>query len=60
MVNELDMSSGFSGIYKVIQVENNFDRGLFTQTLGLIRLPEIEPFVPNDSDVVQQRSATSE
>lgn len=60
MVNELDMSSGFGGIYKVIQVENNFDRGLFTQTLGLIRLPEIEPFVPNDSDVVQQRSATSE
>lgn len=60
MVNELDRSSGFSGIYKVIQVENNFDHGQFTQTLGLIRLPEIEPFVPSDSDLVQKRQATSE
>lgn len=30
--------SVFSGVYKVIQVENEFSRGQFTQTLDLIRL----------------------
>lgn len=28
----------FSGIYKIIQVTNNFERGVFTQNLELIRL----------------------
>jgi hypothetical protein len=30
--------SVFSGVYKIIQVENEFSRGQFTQTLDLIRL----------------------
>jgi len=28
----------FNGVYKIIRVENNFDRGMFTQNLDLIRL----------------------
>ncbi len=36
---EFKNSSGFSGVYRVLQVENIFEKGLFTQTLNCIRLP---------------------
>jgi hypothetical protein len=31
----------FSGIYRVLDVQNDFSRGLFTQTLHLVRMPDL-------------------
>ena len=33
----------FSGIYKVLTVQSDFNRGQFTQTLDLIRMPDELP-----------------
>lgn len=33
----------FTGVYKVLQVESDFNRGQFTQTLDLIRMPDSLP-----------------
>jgi hypothetical protein len=44
-------TSYFSGIYKVISVENDFSRGQFTQTLNLIRYPNQPEDAPTSGQV---------
>jgi len=36
---QIDPGNAFSGIYRVITFQNNFDNGMFTQTLNLARMP---------------------
>lgn len=38
-------TSGFSGLYKVLQIDNIFDSGKFTQTLHLVRYPNQDEFI---------------
>lgn len=49
--------NSFSGKYKIISVENVFERGNFTQTLDMIRL--FEQDVGNESQNAQRESETS-
>jgi hypothetical protein len=39
-------NGSFSGIYKVLTVSNEFNRGQFTQTLDLVRMPDELPKTP--------------
>ena len=51
-------TSVFSGIYQILQIENSFERGQFTQTLDLIRLfdqPKYDSNIP--ATAAQQRVA---
>jgi len=38
-----ELSPSFSGLYRVGQVESTFDRGVFTQLLNVVRLPNQKP-----------------
>lgn len=49
-------TSVFSGIYKVLTVKSNFAKGVFTQTLDLIRLP----YQPNYDYVGQSQTTNNE
>ena len=52
--------SEFSGIYKIIAVENSFERGQFTQTLDLIRLMEQSVNGRADSTVDENRTTNEQ
>ena len=41
--------SSFSGYYRILQVENDFRNGKFTQTLDLIRYPNQQPGLTNET-----------
>lgn len=49
-------ASGFSGLYRVLIVDNQFEGGKFTQTLTLSRLPNQDD--ENDKDSMKQRDDT--
>jgi len=57
---EAKVVPGFSGLYKVIQVESSFERNVFTQQLKLVRMmnqdsketadkPAVSPYTPPDA-----------
>ena len=49
----------FSGVYRVLQVNSQFSRGEFTQTLDLIRMPDSLPEIPTAApQTTQSGSAT--
>ena len=50
----------FTGIYKVIQVDSSFSRGQFTQTLDLIRMPDVLPAVAVNTPKVTTAGVTTE
>lgn len=52
----------FSGIYKVLSVQSEFNRGQFTQTLDLVRIPDAldPPKKPANNQGQTGRSATNE
>lgn len=50
----------FSGIYKVLQVDSLFSRGEFTQTLDLIRMPEVITEIAAIAPSVTQSGAVSD
>ena len=71
IVNKQDLLSNgrrtdgtFSGIYKVLTVQSEFNRGTFTQTLDLIRIPDaLDPpkkLATNDNPNQAANPATSE
>jgi hypothetical protein len=61
MINNLERSSGFSGVYRVLQVENIFDRGQFTQNLNCVRLPNVgQESATSSNTKINPRTKTSE
>ncbi len=69
IVNKQDLLSNgrstdgtFSGIYKVLTVHSEFNRGQFTQTLDLVRMPDSlkKPIAPatNKASITQTASGT--
>jgi hypothetical protein len=59
LINDQERSSGFSGVYRVLQVENVFDRGQFTQSLNCVRLPDVGPTRTNSDPNINPRTKTS-
>ena len=55
LTNGRRLNSTFSGVYKILTVQNSFSKGQFTQTLDIIRMPNTlleSTELPNDSDSV--------
>jgi len=50
----------FSGIYKVLTVDNDFSRGQFTQTLDLIRMPDSLPEIKLPAPKTTQTGVVTE
>ena len=51
LTNGRNLNGAFSGVYKVIQVQNSFAGGEFTQTLDLIKMP---------NDILEVEAATTQ
>lgn len=51
--------SGFSGLYRIITVDNVFQKGQFTQTLTLIRQPNQENDIRNNNKITGESSQRS-
>jgi hypothetical protein len=56
---EKSRTSGFSGVYRVFQVENEFSKGQFSQVLTLIRQPDQEAIDNKKKDSEKERSETA-
>jgi hypothetical protein len=50
----------FSGVYKVLQVESNFSRGEFSQTLDLVRIPDTLPEISVPAPKTTQSGVSTE
>lgn len=48
-------SSGFSGLYKILRVESEFNNGKFTQVLHLVRYPNQDTKATTNTDSTLQR-----
>lgn len=59
LINDQERSSGFSGVYRVLQVENVFDRGQFTQSLNCVRLPDVGPAKTYSDPNINPRTKTA-
>jgi hypothetical protein len=52
-------ASGFSGLYKILRVDNDFNAGKFTQILHLVRYPDQDAPAESDTASSDQRSDTA-
>jgi len=52
-------ASGFSGLYKILTVDNDFSNGKFTQVLHLVRYPNQDTAAGADTTSNDQRSETA-
>lgn len=52
-------ASGFSGLYKILRVDNDFNAGKFTQILHLVRYPNQDAAAESDTASSDQRSDTA-
>jgi hypothetical protein len=54
----LDPVNAFSGLYKVVTFTNNFSKGMFTQTLNLMRMPNQSVETVETSNAIVQANRT--